>query len=127
MDLQLKDKVVLVTGSGEGIGRRAIMMFAEEGAHVIVNDIVTDKAAKVAAKAKKIGVESVPIIADVTRPEEVDKMAAKIFQKFGRLDVLVNNAFAWDKKPFRRSSREEWAPPINVCLLGTLHCCHAVI
>ena len=127
MDFHLKDKVVLVTGSGEGIGRQAIRMFAEEGAHVIVNDIIADKADQVAAEAKTLGVESLSIAADVTQPEEVGKMAAKIFQKFGKLDVLVNNAFAWDKKPFSQSLREEWGPPIDVCLLGTLYCCHAVI
>ena len=127
MDLHLKDKVVLVTGSGDGIGRRAIMMFAEEGAHVIVNDIIADKAENVAAEAKTYGVESLSIIADVTQPEEVGSMVARVLQEFGQIDVLVNNAFVMDKKPFRQSLKEEWAPPINVCLFGTLHCCHAVI
>jgi 2-hydroxycyclohexanecarboxyl-CoA dehydrogenase len=127
MDLHLKDKVVLVTGSGDGIGRRTIMMFAEEGARVIVNDIVSDKAERVAAEAKTFGVAAVSIIADVTRPGEVGEMVTKIFRKFGKLDILVNNAFAWDKKPFSQSLREEWAAPIDVCLWGTLHCCHAVI
>ena len=127
MDLHLKGKVVLVTGSGDGIGRGAIMMFAEEGAHVIVNDIIADKAEDVAAEAKTYGVKSLPIIADVTKPEEVGKMVARVLQEFGKIDVLVNNAFVMDRKPFSQSLKEEWAPPINVCLLGTLHCCHAVI
>ncbi len=127
MDLGLKDKVVLVTGSGEGIGRRAVMMFVEEGAHVIVNDIIGDKAEKVADEARTFDVQSIPIVADVTRPEEVDRMIATIFERFGRLDILVNNAFAYDKKPFSQSQREEWEAPIQVCLWGTLHCCHAVI
>jgi 2-hydroxycyclohexanecarboxyl-CoA dehydrogenase len=127
MDLHLKDKVVLVTGSGDGIGRRAIMMFAEEGAHVIVNDIIVDKAESAAAEARTYGVGSLPMIADVTQPEEVANMVASVLQEFGKLDVLVNNAFVMDRKPFRQSLKEEWVPPINVCLLGTLHCCHAVI
>ncbi len=127
MDLNLKGRVVLVTGSGEGIGRRTILMFAEEEAHVIVNDIIRDRAESVAAEAGRFGVESVPIVADVTRPDEVGRMMTTIFEKFGRLDVLVNNAFAWDTKPFSRSLREEWEAPIQVCLWGTLHCCHAVI
>jgi len=127
MDLHLKDKVVLVTGSGEGIGRRALLMFAEEGAHVVVNDIISEKAEKVAAEARTFGVKSIPITADVSRSDEVGKMMAEIFEKFGKLDVLVNNAFARDKKPFSQSLREEWAAPIQVCLWGTLHCCHAVI
>jgi NAD(P)-dependent dehydrogenase (short-subunit alcohol dehydrogenase family) len=79
MDFHMKDKVVLVTGSGEGIGRQAIRMFVEEGAHVIVNDLIADKAEQVAAD-KTFGVESLSIIADVTQPEEVNKIEGAIRQ-----------------------------------------------
>lgn len=127
MELGLADKVVLVTGSGKGIGRQTILSFAQEQAKVVVNDIDQASAEKVAEEARKIGVDSMACLADVTNPDDVKRMVYEVISKFGRIDVLVNNAFTWDRKRFTDSRREEWEPPLKVCLYGTLHCCHSVV
>ncbi|MFC1993164.1 SDR family NAD(P)-dependent oxidoreductase [Chloroflexota bacterium] len=127
MELGLKDKVVLISGAGEGIGRQAILTFAHEGAKVIVNDIVGQRAESVAAEARSCGAKALVMIADVSNANEVDNMIENALSEFGKIDVLVNNAFAWDRKAFSKSTREEWSAPINICLYGTLNCSHAVI
>ena len=127
MELGLKGKVVLVTGSGEGIGRRAILTFAEEGAHVIVNDIVLSRAEHVGDEARALGAKALVKIADVTDENQVKGMVKEILSEFGKIDILVNNAFVMDRKVFSQSTREDWDKPINVCLYGTLICTRAVI
>lgn len=127
MDLGLKGKVALVTGSGEGIGRKTILTLAEEGANVVINDIVNAKSERVAEEARALGVEAVANAADVTDQEQVREMVREILTKFGRIDILVNNAYASDRKAFTQSTKEDWDKPINVCLYGTLTCTRAVI
>lgn len=127
MDLGLKHRVVLVTGSGEGIGRRAALTFAEESANVVINDIVASRAESVAKEVRALGVKALATVADVSNADEVDNMINKVLSEFATIDILVNNAFAWDHKPFSKSARQEWAAPINVCLYGTLNCCQAVV
>lgn len=77
MDLNLEDKVVLVTGSGEGIGRRTVLTFAEEGANVAINDIIGQKAKNVAREARSLGVSALPLTGDVSEATEVDGMVKK--------------------------------------------------
>jgi len=127
MDLGLEGKVALVTGAGEGIGRRTILTFAEEGAKVVVNDIVASKVEDVADKARALGVEVLAIVADVTNADEVNGMVKEVISKVGRIDILVNNAYASGHKLFTQSIRADWEKPINVCLYGTLNCSRAVI
>lgn len=127
MDLGLKGKVALVTGAGEGIGRATILTFAEEGANVVVNDIVASKAESVADEAAALGAEAVAVLADVSNADEVDGLIKQVISKFGRIDILVNNAYASDRKLFTQSARADWEKPINVCLYGALNCSRAVI
>lgn len=127
MNLDLQGKVVLVTGSGEGIGRRAVLTFAEEGADVVINDIIVSRAESVAKEVRAVGVKGQVTIADVSNADEVADMINNVLSEFGRIDILVNNASAWDRKLFSKSVRGEWAAPINVCLYGTLNCSRAVL
>lgn len=127
MDLGLKGKVALVTGGGDGIGRRTILTFAEEGANVVVDDIVAEKAERVAEEARALGVEAMAIAADVTNTGAVADMANKAIARFGCVDILVNGAFAIDRKFFTQSTRQDWEPTITVCLYGTMNCTRALI
>ena len=127
MDLGLRGKVALVTGSGEGIGRRTILTFAQEGADVVVNDLISAKVEKVVEEAKAFGVKVMGKAADVTSQEQVNEMVKGIIAEMGKLDILVNNAYASDRKFFTQSGRADWDKPINVCLYGTLQVSRAVV
>jgi 3-oxoacyl-[acyl-carrier protein] reductase len=88
--MKLKNKIALVTGAGKGIGRAIALRFAAEGAHVVVNDLTRKLAEGTAKKITKT--KSLAVAADVTDSAAVAAMFAEVKKKFGKLDVLVNNA-----------------------------------
>lgn len=90
--MQFENKVVLVTGSGSGIGEATVIHFAKEGAEVAILDYNEANAQKVAEKCKAFGKRVLVIKADVSKDEEAKAAIKQIFEEFGRLDVLVNNA-----------------------------------
>ena len=104
----MKGKVALITGSGEGIGRRTILTFAQEGADVVVNDLVPGKVGKVVEEAKAFGIRALGKAADVTHQDQVNKMVKEIIGEMGKIDILVNNAYASDRKFFTQSSKADW-------------------
>jgi 2-hydroxycyclohexanecarboxyl-CoA dehydrogenase len=121
---KLKDKIVIVTGAGQGIGRGIAEKLAAEGAAVAVTD-VNETTVKETADA--IGGGAVGIRADVTSRESVEAMVAQVHRQFGRIDVLVNNA-GWDKAgPFVDSDPADWDRVIAINLYGVLHTCKAVL
>ncbi len=89
--LGLEDKVVVVTGSSQGIGRGCALQFARAGAHVVIVARGLDLAEEVAAEVRALDRESIAVQADVQRKEDVDRMIAAALEKFGRIDVGVNN------------------------------------
>jgi 2-hydroxycyclohexanecarboxyl-CoA dehydrogenase len=121
---KLDDKVAIVTGAGRGIGRGIVEKLAAEGARVVVSDIDEGSARETAAA---IGGKSVGLRTDVTSKESVEAMVREVMDRFGRVDVLVNNA-GWDKvQPFLESNESNWEKVIAINLYGTLHCCKAVL
>jgi 2-hydroxycyclohexanecarboxyl-CoA dehydrogenase len=119
----LTDKIAIVTGGGQGIGRAIAEKLAAEGAAVVVTDLVGQNASQTAdglPGAVAMGV-------DVTDRRAVQAMADQVVQLFGRIDVLVNNA-GWDKaSPFVDSEPGDWDRAIAVNLYGVLHTCKAVL
>jgi NAD(P)-dependent dehydrogenase (short-subunit alcohol dehydrogenase family) len=125
--LKLEDKVVIVTGSGRGIGKAYAERYAKEGAKVTVCDIIdcteTEKA------IKSMGGEVLSLKTDITSEKDTVEMANKTAQHFGRIDVLVNNAGIWGGivlKPFYETSVEDWDKMMAVNLRGMFLCCKAV-
>ena len=92
MDVGLKDKVAIVTGGAQGLGQGIALGLAAEGAHVAIADIKFDQAKRVAAEVEKAGVRAMAIKTDVTKAAEVQDMVDAVLQKFGRIDILMNNA-----------------------------------
>jgi NAD(P)-dependent dehydrogenase (short-subunit alcohol dehydrogenase family) len=88
----LKDKVALVTGSANGMGRGIALKFAEQGCNLIINDLTLDAAQKVAEEVKSRGCKAIAVKADITNSAEIEKMTAAAVKEFGRIDILVNNA-----------------------------------
>jgi 2-hydroxycyclohexanecarboxyl-CoA dehydrogenase len=119
---KLDQKIAIVTGAGQGIGRGIAEKLAAEGATVVVTDVN-----EVTAKETAAAVNGVGIHADVTSRESVDAMVAQVHRQFGRIDVLVNNA-GWDKAtPFVDSDPADWDRVVAINLYGVLHTCHAVL
>ena len=109
MDLGLQDKVAVVTGGSDGIGKAAALSMAKEGANVVIvarRQEVLDQAAE-EIRAATEGVV-VPLSADVMQPESADKIVQTAIDRFGRLDILVNNAGTSMAKGFEQVSQEDW-------------------
>ena len=129
--MRLKGKVAIVTGAARGIGQATAVMMAKEGASVVIADIEDEGAKKAAADIVKSGGQALGIKTDVAIEKEVKQMAEAAVSKFGRVDILVNNAAlpgsAQTYKSFGDTEPAEWAREIDVCLMGTLLCTRAVI
>lgn len=124
--MKLKDKISLVTGAGQGIGKTIALTFAAEGSCVVVNDIDLDKATAVADEINASGTSALPLRADVSQSKEVSNMVAEAAKSFGRIDILVNNAGIQTVSPFLDLSEEEWQRVIDVNLKGTFLCSQMV-
>jgi NAD(P)-dependent dehydrogenase (short-subunit alcohol dehydrogenase family) len=128
--LQLQNKVVLVTGSAQGIGRVIAESFAEQGATVIINDREQNNIDKAAALFKEKKYRVIGIKADVSKIEEVSLMVKEIRNNFGMIDILINNAALRKmgiEETIERVSEEEWENLFRVNLIGVKNCCKAVV
>jgi 3-oxoacyl-[acyl-carrier protein] reductase len=127
MDLALGDKVVLVTGAGQGLGRALGLAFAREGAHVAFHHHASaDGARAAAADARALGVRAVAVGADLRSDDAVAAAVDRIEHDLGPVDVLVNNAAATRRQPFLESTPADWTLQIDVTVTGTLRVTHAV-
>lgn len=90
--MRLAGKIVVITGSGSGIGRSSALLFAKEGATVVVNDLNSVNGQETADEITATGGHAAFIQADVTRPEQVEAMVSEIIGRYGKIDVLFNNA-----------------------------------
>jgi NAD(P)-dependent dehydrogenase (short-subunit alcohol dehydrogenase family) len=90
--MRLANKIIIITGSGSGIGRSSALLFAKEGATVAVNDLDTEKGTETVNEIQAAGGSAIFIQADVTNPEEVKALVDRVITKYGRIDVLFNNA-----------------------------------
>jgi 3-oxoacyl-[acyl-carrier protein] reductase len=125
--LRLRGKVAVVTGSSTGNGASIAKAFAKEGADVVVHYRSSDaEAKKVVGAIRKMGRESVALKADISVPEETSAMFREVKRKFGRVDVLVNNAGLADGKiwnaPIEEVTREMWLRVFSVDVYGAFDC-----
>ena len=119
----LNGLVCIVTGAAQGIGKGIAARLAADGATVVVADL---NAAAASATAAELGNDSIGITVDISDRTAVDAMVEETIEKFGKIDVLVNNA-GWDKiSPFLELEPEVWERIININLYGSLHCSQAV-
>lgn len=118
--MRFKDKVVLVTGASRGIGRSTAIKFGGEGAKVVVNYRSKRKQAEeVVHIINESGGEAYSVKADVSKHSEVEKMIQKTVEKFGRIDIAVNNAGYHDPKPFFKLSYKDWDKMLHTNVTGT--------
>jgi NAD(P)-dependent dehydrogenase (short-subunit alcohol dehydrogenase family) len=122
--LQVKDKIVIVTGAGSGIGKATAKHFAHFGAKVVVSDINLEKAQKVSEEIVTNFGESIPIKANVANYEEVENLIQHTVATFGQLDVMVNNAGIGPKQLLKTAeyTLEDWDHVIAVNQTGVFYC-----
>ena len=127
MELNLKGKVALVTGSGRGIGAAMVKAYAAEGARVVVSDVIAENAQATAQALVDQGHEAIGLACDVTDAESVRHMAQQAEQAFGGVDILVNNA-AWTKDVYlTKMDPSLWDQTMEVILKGSFHCAQALL
>jgi len=123
-----KDKIVMITGGSRGIGKTLALTFAKKGASVIINYVKETKLAEeVVNEIKTMGRESLAIRADVTDYKQVELMVQQILQKYGRIDILINNAGSFKDSLIRNMEKNVWDEIIDVNLNGVFNCTRAVI
>lgn len=125
---RIKDKVVIVTGGALGIGKATCLLMAREGARVAVTDTLDKDGKKVVDEIKSSGGSAGYWHLDVTSEKQIKKQFAHICEKFGKIDVLVNNAgIAGANKPTHEITEEEWDLVNNVNVKGVFFCTkHAI-
>jgi 3-oxoacyl-[acyl-carrier protein] reductase len=132
--MSIDGKIVLITGAGRGIGKALALGFAKAGAHVVVVSRTQTEIEATAREAQTMGGQSLAIKADISQPHDVRRMAELVDGRFGRLDVLVNNAALRMNQlgnrdsyhiPFVNLTLEDWDAAINVNLRGPFLCIKA--
>lgn len=131
--MKLKDKVAIVTGGSHGLGNAFVRGYAREGARVVIASYIDFPAAKIVEESlRKEGKEALAIKVNVSNVDDTQEMARKTVERFGRIDILVNNAavFLRDKiskgVPFNELSLDEWDKVMAVNVKGPFLCCRAV-
>jgi len=124
-----ENKVVLITGAGQGIGKAIALCFGERKATVALNDIPSqkEKLEEVKKEIEKRGGKAEIFFANVAKFEEVEKMIQEIQKTFGKLDILVNNAGICRDKTLAKMTIEEWQSVIDVALTGVFNCSKAAL
>ena len=126
---KLENKVAIVTGGSRGLGKAYCLRMAEEGAKVVVTDILEREAEETVSEIKAKGGTAIAVKADVTSEADTQRMADETVKKFGRIDILVNNAgyyHGMSRKPFNEISSAEWDKMMLVSAKGTWLCSKAV-
>ena len=126
--MNFQGRVVLVTGGSKGIGRSICLAFAQKSASVVVNYGHDEEAARrVDEEVQKLGGTAHVLKADIASKEDVDRMFKEILDRFGRLDVLVNNAGMIRDSPLMLMSDKDWDSVLETNLKGTFYCCRAAL
>lgn len=120
-----KDKVAIVTGSGQGIGLGIATALAKEGCNIVISDINQATSEQAAQEIAKLGVKSLAVKCDVSNKIEVDNLIAKTMESFGKLDILVNNAGIFPFVPFMDMKEADWDKVMNVNLKSMFLCSQA--
>ena len=124
--MQLADQVALITGGARGIGREIALAFAAEGADVALFDVNAEQLAQAAQELRAMGRRAEGMVVDVTDGKQVDEGVAKVLDKLGRIDILINNAGITKDGLLIRMDDAQWDRVLNINLKGTFLCTRAV-
>jgi NAD(P)-dependent dehydrogenase (short-subunit alcohol dehydrogenase family) len=127
MDFGLKGKVAAVTGGSEGIGRATALRFAQEGANVAICGRRADVLEATAGDLRKAGVDVLSVPADMSKPADIERFMGAIIKRFGRIDVLVNNAGTSQRGKFLEVDDALWSSDIELKVFGAIRCSRLAI
>jgi 3-oxoacyl-[acyl-carrier protein] reductase len=125
----LKGKVAVITGAGRGLGKEFALKYAEEGAKLFLPDISLERAEGTAKEIRAKGGEAYALETDVSKEESTQKMAEAVIKRYGKVDVLVNNAAIWyglNAAPWDTWKKEDFDRIFSVNVTGSFLCCKAL-
>lgn len=126
--MKLTNQVAIITGAGRGIGQAIAQAYAREGAHLTLAARSQSELEQTAAEIAKTGTQAIAVPTDVTDPAQAERLASAALTRFGRIDLLVNNAgISGPVGPLQDNDIAQWAETISVNLTGTFLVCRAVI
>jgi 3-oxoacyl-[acyl-carrier protein] reductase len=128
-DFSVKDRVIIITGAGQGIGREFARQYAAAGAVPVIADLNIGKAEQVLAEIEAAGGKAMAVKVDVGDRASVEAMVAAVMEKYGRIDGLVNNAALFatlEKRPFDQIPPDEWDRVMRINITGVFNCVSAV-
>ena len=122
----IKNRVALITGSASGMGKQSAKIMAENGARIVINDIVPEKVEETVKEYKDAGFDVIGKVADISKKDQVDNMVKEVVDAFGSIDILVNNAGMSKDNALRRIEEKDWDLTVTINLKGAFLCCRAV-
>jgi NAD(P)-dependent dehydrogenase (short-subunit alcohol dehydrogenase family) len=125
--MQLKDKVIIVTGGGRGIGEALAVGYAQEGAKIVAASRSKGQLDQVVEKIQSQGGQAISVPTDVRSLPQAKNLAQQTVDQFGKIDVLVNNAGINPRGLFLDSKSEEWEQAWQINVVGVVNCCRAVL
>ncbi|WP_066186770.1 MULTISPECIES: SDR family NAD(P)-dependent oxidoreductase [Gracilibacillus] len=117
--MRVKNKVTLITGAGSGIGKETALLFAKEGAKLVLTDVAVDAVQETEKEVKELGAEAISIKHDVSKEEDWQKAVEKAVDQFGTIDVLFNNAGIYIIKPITELELDTWNKLMAINVTGT--------
>lgn len=124
--MRLENKVVIITGAGSGIGKETALLFAKEGAKVVVADVNEKGGEETVAEIKRNG-DGFFFKLDVSNREQSKQMAKTVLEKYGKIDVLINNAGIVQDAFVSKMTEQQWDKVIDINLKGVFNCIQAVV
>ncbi|NBC86922.1 MAG: 3-oxoacyl-ACP reductase FabG [Bacteroidetes bacterium] len=124
---RLKDRVAIITGGANGIGRATAQRFAREGARLVIADLDTERGAETVSSIDGSGGQAIFIQTDVAQVEDAKALAEASIDRFGQIDILINNAGLTRDATLQKMTAEAFEEVIDVNLKGTFHCTKAVV
>ncbi|HEY3305543.1 MAG TPA: SDR family NAD(P)-dependent oxidoreductase [Candidatus Binatia bacterium] len=125
--MRLKDRVAVVTGGAQGIGRAIALGLAREGANVVVADLQGGKAESAAAEAQALGVEALSVETDVSNEDSVKNLAEQALKRFDHVDILINDAGIFPQAKVAEMTEADWDRTLDVNLGGNFLCSRAFL
>lgn len=125
--MRLQGKVAVITGGAQGLGRAITLGMAREGAKVVVADLQADRAEGVAHEARSLSAEALALEVNVASEPSVQRLAQEVFKRFGRIDILVNDAGVYLRSPVVSKSEEDWDRTLDINLGGNFLCARAFV